>query len=553
MEGNERTKKQRSTTTNRTAIIGYGHVTSKMAMPTPCKPSYTPLTVEIWVGTVTVTALVDTGATACVISEAFEAKIPKERKKEQKIERLQLITACGYPMKKLKTVATGIKLHTVDHTPLENCFHVVPNLTIECILGMDFITRMEFRINTASRRISYKNDSKQFHLSATQSEIEQCQICLVSHQALEDEILKLIEKTEFGADELRNLLVGNQVIFATSDTDWGEAIGVEHNIPTVGPPVYIPPRRQPLVLVELIEKHVEMMKANGVIEDSCSNYSSPILIARKKDGSIRFCIDFRFVNFITTKDKFPIPSVETVRDYLKGAKYFSTLDFLSGYWQIKIAKKDRHKTAFTTRNGHYQFKRMAFGLTNAPPTFQRTMNGILRKVIGKYALVYLDDVIVFSKTIEDHIKHLENVFHLIRKSNMKLKLSKCEFLRRSVLYLGNIISEEGSRTDPSKIKVIKDYPIPPNVKELKSTLGLFGYYRKYIKNFGAIAHPLTELTKKETIFVWGPEQSKAFEILREKLMSTPILGHPDLTEEYIVHTDASGYAVGVVIGQQQCG
>ena len=178
----------------------------------------------------------------------------------------------------------------------------------------------------------------------------------------------------------------------------------------------MPPRRQARVLLSVIDQHVEMMLKNGVIEESDSPYSSPILIVRKKDGSVRFCIDFRFLNDKTIKDKFPIPSIEEIKDDLKGAKYF-----ISGYWQIPIREKDRHKTAFTTKNGHYHFKRMAFGLTNAPPTFQRTMNNILRKVLGQYALVYLDDVIIFSKTAEEHITHIGDILHRIQKAGFKLK------------------------------------------------------------------------------------------------------------------------------------
>jgi hypothetical protein len=222
-------------------------------------------------------------------------------------------------------------------------------------------------------------------------------------------------------------LESNKGIFATSDEDFGMAIGEEHCIETVGPPVFIPQRRHPRVMLPVIDNHIEMMLKYDVIEESTSPYSSPILIVKKKDGTIRFCVDLRFVNDITIKDNFPIPSIEQTRYYPNGVKYYSTLDFISGYWQIPIREKDRHKTAFTTQNGHYQFKRMAFGLTNAPPTFQRIITKILRKVIGKFALVYLDDVIIFSKTEDEHLMHIGIVFGLIHKSGMKLKLAKCCF------------------------------------------------------------------------------------------------------------------------------
>ena len=520
-------------------------------MPPPRKVQYRPFTIEVTVGTKRVAALIDTGSTTSVISEDFEKQIPLSAKKEQTIDNLNLITACGDPMAKLKTVELKVKLHAVDDNLVRNNFHVVPNLAVSCILGMDFITNLEFRLNTASRRISYKNDGKQFHLIASISELQPCQVCAIMHQKLEDEIKKVIKKTEIRAEDLRKVLERNINIFATSDADFGKAIGVEHRIDTVGPPVYTPPRRQPRVMIPVIEDHIEMMRKNDVIEESTSPYSSAILLVKKKDGTIRFCIDFRFLNDITVKDKFPIPSIEAIKDYLRGAKFFSTLDFISGYWQIPIRKKDRHKTAFTTHNGHYQFKRMAFGLTNAPPSFQRIMTTILREAIGKFVLVYIDDVIIFSKTEDDHLRHIDETFALIRKSGMKLKLAKCCFFQLSVLYLGHIMSEEGSATDPKKIEVVRNCPRPENKKEVKSVNGFFGYYRKYIRNFAAIAHPLTKLTRNDIEFTWGPEQEAAFQTLKLKLTTAPILAHPDFTEEFIVYTDASGYGVGVVLGQIQ--
>jgi hypothetical protein len=534
-----------------TEIIAFGHVTATGYMTPPCRIQYEPFTIEAIVGFKHVAALIDTGSTTSVISADFEKQIPPKEKKEKEVEKLNLITACGDPMAKLKTVELQVKLHSVDDNLVRHNFHVVPNLAVKCILGMDFITNLEFRLNTASRRISYKNDGKQYHLIAQISKAQACQVCVIVNQKLEEEINTLIGRTENRAEDLRKTLENNKGIFATSDADFGMAIGEEHCIETVGPPVFIPPRRHPRVMLPVIDNHIEMMLKYDVIEESTSPYSSPILLVKKKDGTIRFCVDLRFVNDITIKDKFPIPSIEQTRDYLNGAKYFSTLDFISGYWQIPIREKDRHKTAFTTQNGHYQFKRMAFGFTNAPPTFQRIMTKILRKVIGKFALVYLDDVIIFSKTEDEHLMHIGIVFGLIHKSGMKLKLAKCCFFQLSVLYLGQIMSEKGSSTDPKKIEAVKNFPIPENKKQVKSALGFFGYYRKYIRNFGTIAHPLTEITKQNKDFVWSQEQENTFNILKKKLTTAPILAHPYFSEEFIVQTNASGFGVGVVLGQTQ--
>jgi hypothetical protein len=329
-----------------------------------------------------------------------------------------------------------------------------------------------FRISTASRRISYKNNGMIYHLSADILDVQPCKMCASISQTLEKEIEQVIKQTTGETVKLAKVLETHKNVFESSTTDWGTAVGVEHCISTIGPPVYVPPRRQGLVLLSVIDQ-VERMLKNGAIEESDSPYSSPILIVRKKDGSVRICIDFRFLNDKTIKDKFP--SIKEIKDDLKGAKYFSMLDFIIGYWQIPIREKDRHKTAFTTKNGHYHFKRMAFGLTNTPPTFQRTMNNILRKVLGKYALVYLDDVNIFSKTAEEHITHIGDILYRIQKAGFKLKLSKCFFFQKSVPYLGQIISKEGSSTDPKKIELVKNFPPSENRQQLKSALGLFGY------------------------------------------------------------------------------
>ena len=220
----------------RTEIIAFGHVSAKQCAPFPCNIQYKPFTILVTVGSRRVAALIDTGSTTSVISADFEKQIPITAKKERVIENLNLVTACGDPMPKLKTVELQVKLHSVDDNPVRNNFHVVPNLAVSCILGMDFITNLEFRLNTASRRISYKNNGRQYHLVAKISEIQPCQVCAIVHQKLEEEIKELIDKTEIRKEDLRKVLERSKHIFATSDSDFGEVIGEEHSIPTAGPP-----------------------------------------------------------------------------------------------------------------------------------------------------------------------------------------------------------------------------------------------------------------------------------------------------------------------------
>jgi hypothetical protein len=288
-----------------------------------------------------------------------------------------------------------------------------------------------------------------------------------------------------------------------------------------------------------------------IIRPSSSPYSSPPNLTDKKDGGKRYCIDFRDLNSETIKDKFPIPNIDETKDYLLGAKYFSTLDLISEYWQIEIAEEDKQKTAFTTRKGHCEFNRMPFGLTNAPATFQRLMNNLLQSVIYKCALVYLDDVIIYSRTIEDHVKHLQAVFDLLRKGGLKVKLSKCTFLQKSVKYLGHIISEEGLRPDPKLTKAIENYPTPQNMSQVKSFLGLSGYYRKFIWDYANKARPLTILTRQKEPWRWSPTEEDAFQFLKTCLLEDPILRFPNFDLEFIVQTDASGFAVGSVLAQRK--
>ncbi len=211
---------------------------------------------------------------------------------------------------------------------------------------------------------------------------------------------------------------------------------------------------------------------------------------------MRFCVDYRALNSVKIKDKYPIPNIQLlIIDSLHGAKYFSTLDLLSGYWQIEIAEKHKYKTAFICEYGLYEFNCMPFGLCNAPGTFQQAMNNILKKVLYEFALVYLDDIIVFSKTIDDHITHLNAVFELLEQEGLKLKLSKCNFFKTKIEYLGHIITVDGFRPDEKKVIAIKNYPEPQNVKQLLSFLGLVNYYRKFIREYAESAHYLTESTK----------------------------------------------------------
>jgi hypothetical protein len=271
-------------------------------------------------------------------------------------------------------------------------------------------------------------------------------------------------------------------------------------------------------------------------------------LVRKKDGSFRLCIDYRGLNKITIKNKFPIPFIDELLDELHGAKYFSKLDLRSGYYHIRVRLEDVPKTTFQTHEGHYEFKVMSFGLTNAPTTFQATMNQLFRPYLRKFVLVFFDDILIYSKTWKEHMKHLEQVLSLLEKNQFYAKLSKCSFGKEEVEYLGHVISREGVKVDPDKIKAITEWPKPKNISKLRGFLGLTGYYRRFIKNYAHLTTPLSNLLKKNS-FKWDNNAEECFETLKRVMSSTPVLATPDFTKPFVVECDASRIGIGAVLMQ----
>ncbi|KAK9800185.1 hypothetical protein WJX73_005436 [Symbiochloris irregularis] len=279
------------------------------------------------------------------------------------------------------------------------------------------------------------------------------------------------------------------------------------------------------------------------VRPSSSPFAAPILFASKKDGGLRMCIDYRALNKMTVKDKYPMPRADDLFDELLHARVFTKLDLRSGYHQIRMREEDIQKTAFRTRFGHYEFTVMPFGLTNAPATFQRMMNNVLSDFLGKFVVVYRDDILIFSRSEEEHKDHVRRVMQRLREHNLKCGRSKCAFGLTEVEYLGHIVTDRGVKMDQKKVDAVKQWPIPRTKPELRSFLGLAGYYRKFIKHYAQRVHPMSELLKDAVEFTWGEPQQKAFEDLQTAMTSAPVLAIPDPSLPYEVYTDSSAFGV----------
>ena len=437
----------------------------------------------------------------------------------------------------------------------------MPSAVVRCVNGYaktiiqnTLDKQMELSIKSPFEVEMYEISECKVNFMKDMREIEKEELLIKNLEKLRLEHINEIEKNKIFTlcHEYKDIFYCDQLpLTFTND--------VKHFIRTKNEdPIYIKPYRQAPVQSEEIKRQVEKLLTDNVIQESYSPWSAPVhLVPKKMDASgevkYRMVVDYRRLNEITIDDKYPLPNITDLFDKLGKSTYFTTLDLASGYHQIEINESDRQKTAFSTQTGHFEFLRMPFGLKTAPATFQRTMDNVLRGLQGIHCMVYLDDIIIFSPSLEEHIKSLRIVFDRLRRTNLKVQLDKSEFLRKEVLYLGHMITKDGLKPNDDKIKAVLDFPLPKTTKEIKSFLGLIGYYRRFIRDFARITQPLTACLKKRNTLIIDEKYIEAFQKCKELLTNAPLLQYPDYDKPFILTTDASALALGAVLSQGPIG
>ena len=354
-------------------------------------------------------------------------------------------------------------------------------------------------------------------------------------------------------DKVRDLLIEFQDVFARDEFDLGEFTAVEHGIDTgTATPVKQRLRRTPLSFADEEEAHLQKMLKAGVIQPSTSNWASAPVLVRKRDGTVRWCVDYRSLNEKTVKDVYPLPLVEECMDMLAGNVWYSKLDANSAYWQIRIRPEDCKKTAFLTKYGLFEFVRMAFGLCNSPATFSRAMNLVLQGLTWREVLSFLDDILALGKSFNSHLETLRQIFLRFRQYQLKLKPRKCELFQKFVEFLGRVVGPDGLEIGSADVEQVAQWEEPTNIKELQRFLGLVNYHRSFIPDYAHISNALYQMVGSKE-FRWELEHEEAFRKLKESLVNPPILTLPNSTDPFILDTDASDFAIGGVLSQVQEG
>ncbi|CAL1353211.1 unnamed protein product [Linum trigynum] len=435
---------------------------------------------------------------------------------------------------------------------------LLPFDEFDVILGMDWLSKNRAKVDCYKKEVSLEVEGKGTALfKGTKKLIPGCLISAVKAFSLIQEGCEayLAHVKEVQEKKIEDVLVVMEYpeVFPEDLPGLPPQREVEFDIEVIPgtAPISIPPYRMaPVELKELKEQLQELLE-KGFIRPSVSPWGAPVLFVKKKDGSMRLCIDYRKLNKATIKNRYPLPRIDDLFDQLQGARVFSKIDLRSGYHQLRVADGSVPKTAFRTRYGHYEFLVMPFGLTNAPAAFMALMNRVLHEYLDKFVIVFIDDILIYSRSKEEHEEHLRVVLQKLKEEKLYAKFSKCDFWLEEVLFLGHMISGHGVEVDPKKIEAVTNWAPPKNVSEVRSFLGLAGYYRRFVEGFSSIARPMTQLLQKGKAFVWDEKCQTAFESLKEKLTSAPVLALPTSGGEYSIYSDASYQGLGCVLMQDK--
>ena len=476
--------------------------------------------------------LFDSGASHSFVTEDFASTSKIQPLSLKHVMIVQIPGSTTKARKFCKNVP--IKIHDVDF--FANLI-ILGTKGLEVVLGMDWMSKHNGLIDCAKKAITMTSSTGIVveHVSEKLPRKFTCNQS-VSKPTL-DQIRVVCRYPDVFPDDLPGMPPDRDIEF------------IIELIPGTGP---IAQRAYSMNATELVElkKQIDDMLAKGLIRPSASPWRSPVLFVDKKDGANRLCTDYRKLNDVTIKNKYPLPKIEDLFDQLTGSRVFSKIDLRTGYHQLKIRATDIPKTAFTTRYGLYEYNVMSFGLTNAPAYFMNLMNKIFMNFLDKFVVVFIDDILVYSKSEEEHEQHLEIVLETLRQHQLYAKFSKCEFWLEEVGFLGHILSAGGIAVDPAKIKTVMEWKAPTTQTEVRAFLGLAGYYRRFVEGFSSIARPMTQLLKKDRKFEWTDKCEESFQQLKSRLTTAPILIMPDIAKPFDVYCDASKTGLGCVLMQE---
>nr|AAQ56440.1 putative polyprotein [Oryza sativa Japonica Group]AAQ56491.1 putative polyprotein [Oryza sativa Japonica Group] len=436
----------------------------------------------------------------------------------------------------------------IKRSPFLSNLILLESKDLDVILGMDWLTRHKGVIDCASRTITLTNDKGE--KITFRSPVPQKSVASLNQATIEDQT----EIAEKNPKKLEDIPIVQEYpeVFLEDLTTMPPKREIEFRIDLAPGTAAIYKRSYRMAANELAEvkKQVDEQLQKGYIQPSISPWGAPVIFVEKKDKTKRMCVDYHALNEVTIKNKYPLPRIDDLFDQLKGAKVFSKIDLRSGYHQLRIREEDIPKTAFTTRYGLFECTVMSFGLTNAPAFFMNLMNKVFMEFLDKFVVVFIDDILIYSKSEEEHEQHLRLVLEKLKEHQLYAKFSKCDFWLSEVKFLGHVITAQGVAVDPSNVESVTKWTPPKTVSQIRSFLGLAGYYRRFIENFSKIARPMTQLLKKDEKFKWSVECNQSFEELKKKLVSAPVLILPDQTKDFQVYCDASRQGLGCVLMQE---